>query len=246
MKNGTFFLAWEIARVLWRRDGGPGGPPHPGQVASIPLHELFRLLFSFCVAATRLGTVKGQRSDRKCDGRVVPVSFVTNKSWAASPSPRPKALRKAAAASSWRPSNVSARSCACVRVCACACVRVCVCACARVRARALARVRACACACSRARVLADRVFGGRCVREVLVLETNDAAEVSSRNGRWQLPPGSNFDVFLRFRRFRPRARGRGRVKMCKTYAGVPFFCACPRNSRTPRAKETKKLSLIHI
>ena len=124
-------------------------PPHPGQAASIPLHEIFRLLFSFCVAATRLGTVKGQRSDRKCDGRVVPVSFVTNKSWAASPSPRPKALRKAAAASSWRPSNVSARSCACVRVCVCACA----CACARVRVRVRVRVsvrvraRACACAC---------------------------------------------------------------------------------------------------
>ena len=126
--------------------------------------------------------------------------------------------------------------CACVRVCVC----VCACACACVCACACARVRACACACSRARVLADRVFGGRCVREVLVLETNDAAEVSSRNGRWQLPPGSNFDVFLRFRRFRPRARGRGRVKMCKTYAGVPFFARARGNSRIPRAKETKK------
>ena len=125
-------------------------------------------------------------------------------------------------------------ACACVRVCVCACVRVCVCACACACARARA------CACSRARVLADRVFGGRCVREVLVLETNDAAEVSSRNGRWQLPPGSNFDVFLRFRRFRPRARGRGRVNMCKTYAGVPFFARARGNSRIPRAKETKK------
>ena len=149
MKNGTFFLAWEIARVLWRRGGGPlRGPPHPGQAASILLHGLFRLLFSFCAAATRLGTVKGQRSDRKCDGRVVPVSFVTNKSWAASPSPRPKALRKAAAASSWRPSNVSARSCACVRVCACACVRVCVCVCACACACLCACVCACAFACA--------------------------------------------------------------------------------------------------
>ena len=156
MKNGTFFLAWEIARVLCRDAPRGGEGPTLGSQVRRP-SRAGELRDKQELGGEPLSSTEGASEGRSC-------LFLA-------------ALQRLSAV-----------------VCVCACVRVC--ACARVRVRVRARACACACARSRARVLADRVFGGRCVREVLVLETNDAAEVSSRNGRWQLPPGLIFDVFF--------------------------------------------------
>jgi hypothetical protein len=78
------------------------------------------------------------------------------------------------------------------------------------------------------------------VREVLVLETKDTAEVSSRNGRWQLPPGSNFDVFSAFSAVSAQSSGQRACEHVQNIRRGAVFCACPRQLANPAGQGNKE------